>query len=101
MTDYAYEIIDEIENSYDKKKLDDIKKKIESSSEAKKLIKEFYLTKENYEKYNLKDDFIKAKEKLFSNDLLKEYISIQNDVNLLMLKINKRIKDITRSVTKK
>lgn len=101
MTDYVYEIIDEIENSNDKKRLDDIKKKIEGSSEAKKLIKEFYLAKEDYEKYNLKDDFLKAKEKLFSNDLIREYINIQNEVNLLMLNINKRIKDITRSVTKK
>lgn len=101
MTDYVYEIIDEIENSNDKKRLDDIKKKIESSSEAKRLIKEFYLAKEDYEKYNLKDDFLKAKEKLFSNDLIREYINIQNEVNLLMLNINKRIKDITRSVTKK
>ena len=101
MTDCVYEIIDEIENSNDKKRLDDIKKKIEGSSEAKKLIKEFYLAKEDYEKYNLKDDFLKAKEKLFSNDLIREYINIQNEVNLLMLNINKRIKDITRSVTKK
>ena len=101
LTDYVYEIIDEIETHPMKKKLDDIKEKIENDATSKRLMKEFHLAKENYEKYNLKDDFIKAKEKLFSNNLLKEYIDIQNNMNILMLKINKRIKDIIMSVTKK
>ncbi len=92
----VYEIIDEIEKSKLKKKLDIIKDKISNDKEAKELIKKFNIAKENYEKYNLKEEFLLAKKALFDNYLLNEYLSIQNEINILMLCINKRIKNITK-----
>ena len=55
-----------------------------------------YNTKENYEKYNLKEEFIKAKEDMLKNELIKEYVMIQNKVNMLTLQINNRIGKITK-----
>ena len=51
---------------------------------------------EKYEKYNLKEEFIKAKEDMLKNELIKEYVMIQNKVNMLTLQINNRIGKITK-----
>ena len=96
MIEDVYKIIDRLEDNDLIKELKNIKDKIKSDENVKKLIKEFNLAKENYEKYNLKDDFLLAKEKLLKNEILKRYIEIQNEINLLSLEINKRIKDITK-----
>ena len=60
------------------------------------LIDKFNYAKENYEKYNLKEEFIKAKEDMLKNELIKEYVMIQNKVNMLTLQINNRIGKITK-----
>ena len=44
---------------------------------------------------------MKAKKDLLSNELLKEYINLQEQINLLTLKINNRIKKVTKGVTNK
>ena len=49
-----------------------------------------------YDKYNVKEDFIEAKKSLMDNKLIKEYLSIQNDINMLILHINDRINKITK-----
>ena len=98
MINKVYEIIDDIENSNIKKRLDEIKKEIEGNKELKKLIKDFNNKKELFSKYNIKEDFIEAKSKLISNDLIKEYINIQNEINLLSMKINKRLNNIKKGI---
>lgn len=101
MVENAYEVVDLIEKSEFKKKLDEIKIKINCDNDAKKLIKKFEEAKELYEKFNVKEDFMKAKNDLLSNELLKEYINLQEQINLLTLKINNRIKKVTKGVTNK
>ena len=101
MVENAYEVVDLIEKSEFKKRLDEIKIKINCDNDAKKLIKKFEEAKELYEKFNVKEDFIKAKNDLLSNELLKEYINLQEQINLLTLKINNRIKKVTKGVTNK
>ena len=73
-----------------------IKEKIKSDYDAKCLIDKFNHAKENYEKYNLKEEFIKAKEDMLKNELIKEYVMIQNKINMLTLQINNRIGKITK-----
>ncbi len=101
MVENAYEVVDLIEKSEFKKRLDEIKIKINCDNDAKKLIKKFEEAKELYEKFNVKEDFMKAKKDLLSNELLKEYINLQEQINLLTLKINNRIKKVTKGVTNK
>ncbi len=101
MVENAFEVIDLIEKSEFKKRLDEIKIKINCDDDAKKLIKNFEEVKELYEKFNVKEDFMKAKNDLLSNELLKEYINLQEQINLLTLKINNRIKKVTKGVTNK
>lgn len=101
MVENAFEVIDLIEKSEFKKRLDEIKIKINCDDDAKKLIKKFEEAKELYEKFNVKEDFMKAKNDLLSNELLKEYINLQEQINLLTLKINNRIKKVTKGVTNK
>lgn len=96
MVNEIYKVIDEIEKSKLKKKLNIVKYKISNDKNAKELIEKFNMAKENYEKYNMKEEFLLAKKALFDNNLLNEYLSIQNEINILMLSINKRIKNITK-----
>ena len=101
MIDKTYEVIDTINNSNIKKRLEVLKKEIENSKEAKILIKRFENAKELYEKYNLQKDFIQVKEEMLENNLLKEYIELQNKINMLALQINKRINIITEGIAEK
>lgn len=101
MIEKVYNIIDDIDNDNVKKKLDEVKLKIKNSNEAKRLIKRFEEAKELYEKYNYKDDFVKAKRDLVKNELIKEYLDLQNKINLLSVQINSRISKITKGITDK
>jgi hypothetical protein len=49
----------------------------------------------------MKEDFIKAKEEMLKNELLKEYVELQNQINLITLQINNRINNITKGITYK
>ena len=98
MMNKVFKIIDDIEKSDIKKRLDSIKKEIQSNEDIKKLIKDFNEKKELYEKYFLKDDFIAAKSKLLSNSIVREYINIQNEINLLSMEINKKLNDIKKGI---
>ena len=71
-------------------------KEIRSDDKALSLIKSFNNAKMLYDKYNVKEDFIEAKKSLMDNKLIKEYLSIQNDINMLILHINDRINKITK-----
>ncbi len=99
MVEKVYEIIDSIDENNIKKRLDEIKLKINNSEEIKQLIKKFEEAKKLYEKYNYKDDFIKSKLELLKNPVVKQYIELQNKINLISIKINNRIDKITKGVT--
>lgn len=96
----VYEIIETFDNSNIKKRLDIIKNEIRNDETCKILIKKFNNAKELYEKYNYKDEFIKAKKELLESKLIKEYIDIQNEINMLIMYINSKINDITKAITK-
>ena len=99
MIDKVYEIIGDIEKSNLKKNLDNIKNKIENDKEIKKLIKDFNEKKSLFENYNVKEDFIKSKTNLLKNEVISEYIKLQNEINLITMHINKRINNLTRNTT--
>lgn len=96
MQDKVFDIIDDIEKEDEIIRLKKIIKEIRSDDKALSLIKSFNNAKMLYDKYNVKEDFIEAKKSLMDNKLIKEYLSIQNDINILILHINDRINKITR-----
>ena len=53
MVENAYEVVDLIEKSEFKKRLIEVKRKINKDKDVKKLIKNFEEVKELYEKYNV------------------------------------------------
>ncbi len=101
MIENVYEIIDELATTTLIKRLLVIKEKINSDDNLKIIIKRFNDAKESYKKYGTKEKFINAKKKLIENKVLKEYMDIQNRINLLSIKINGRIKNITEGITDK
>lgn len=96
MQDKVFDIIDDIEKEDEIISLKKIIKEIKSDDKALSLIKSFNNAKMLYDKYNVKEDFIEAKKSLMDNKLIKEYLSIQNDINMLILHINDRINKITK-----
>lgn len=100
MVEKTYEVIDYIENSDLKKRLDEVKEMINESYNTKKLIESFNDAKVLYERYNTKDDFIRAKVDLLKDPFVKEYVGLQNKINLLTIKINERISKITKGATR-
>ena len=101
LQDKAYEVIDMIDGSNLKKRLEKLKKEIKANALALGLIKKFEDAKKAYEKYGLENDFIYAKKELLKNSLLKEFVELQSKVNLLSMHINSRIKRITEGITDK
>ena len=96
MIDKIYESIDTINNSNMINRLNELKEMINSNEEIKNKINNFYNAKDLYEKYNYKDNYLKAKLNLFDDPVIKEYLDIQNEINLISLYINNNIKDITK-----
>lgn len=96
MNEKAYEIIDTINDDLLVKKLKEIKLKIASDKDVKKLIDDFNQAKNRYEKYNVKDELLKAKKALINNELINRYLSIQKEINMLSMLINQRLERITK-----
>ncbi len=96
MQDKIFEVLDYLDSSNLKKQLDIVKNKINKNTNSKKLINDFNKEKALYEKYGYSNSFIKAKVKLMKDSLIKEYINLQNKVNMLSIYINKKINDITK-----
>lgn len=96
MIDSVYDVIDKIEESTLVKELKSIKSKINSNSDVKKLISNFEDAKNEYNETGVTNNFIKAKEALMKNELVSRYLNIQNEINLLILYINKKISEITK-----
>lgn len=96
MQDKIFEVLDYLDSSNLKKQLDIVKNKINKNTNSKKLINDFNKEKSLYEKYGYSNSFIEAKVKLMKDPLIKEYINLQNKVNMLSIYINKKINDITK-----
>ena len=97
MEDKIYEIINEIEKTNLNERISKIKQELKENKISMKLIDEFNNAKELYEKYNYKDEFIKAKVKLMKDPIIKRYLDIQNEINMISLYINKKIEEITKN----
>ena len=99
MDDKVYEIIKQLKNQELISKIDDIKKDILEDKETLSLIEKFNKSKEYYEKYGYSKDLIEDKVKLMQNELIKRYLEVQNEINMLSLYINKKINEITKNTT--
>ena len=90
-----YKVIDSIESSNIKKRMDKIKNEISNDKNKLDLINKFNQAKMLKEKYDLDEEFIRLKKELFKDEIISEYLKLQNQINMLTLYINKKIKDIT------
>lgn len=99
MNDKVYNIIDYIEKSDIKLKLDEIKNKISNDKSILELIENFNKSKELYERYGYEKELIESKIKLMKEPLIKSYLEIQNEINLLSIFINNKIKEIINNTT--
>lgn len=81
-----YNLIDELENCDLIKKLEESKKKINEDEELQSLIKIFNKSKEKLDS-DLKD----AKTNLYSNDVIREYLTYEQELNLIIFKLNKKL----------
>lgn len=99
MNDKVTNIINKLENSDIVENLKQIKKQIKKDDTALLLIKKFNESKELYEKYGYSKEFIQDKINLMENKLIKKYLEIQNEINLLTIYINKKIDEITKNTT--
>ena len=91
----VYKVIDSIESSNIKKRLERIKREINNDKNKLDLINKFNKAKELKEKYGLDEEFIRLKKDLFKDEIINEYLKLQNEINMLSLYINKKIKDLT------
>lgn len=99
MNEKVTEIINKLNDNDIIVKLKNVKEEIKKDDNALALIKKFELSKELYEKYGYSKDFIQDKINLMGNNLIKKYLEIQNEINLLSLHINKRIEELTKDTT--
>lgn len=81
-----YNLIDELENCDVIKKLEENKKKINENEELQKLIKIF-----NEKKEKLDNDLKVIKTSLYSNDIIREYLTYEQELNLIIFKLNKKL----------
>ena len=77
------ELLNLLDNHPDIKKIDEIKKNI--NQETLDLINEYRINPN-----------IENKKKLYDNDVLKEYITCESNINYLIMTINSKFKDIKR-----
>ena len=91
----VYKIIDSIESSNIKKRLDKIKYEINNDKNRLDLIRRFNTAREKIEMYGINEEFIKLKKELFKDEVIAEYLKLQNEINMLTLYINKKLKNIT------
>lgn len=105
----TYDLVDEIKSLDVYKKMIDLSKQIKEQNDIKKLIEDFNKQKIKYEealqygKYhpdlkqiqlNLKD----AKEKLYNNDIIKEYKACEKEIQSLLDNVSK---ELAQTVSKK
>lgn len=91
------EIFNEIENTDVRKRITEIKEEINDNDITKKLLKRFNESKVLYEKYGYSDEYIKAKIDLMKEPIIKEYLTIQNEINYISLYINQKINEIIKN----
>lgn len=86
----TYELIDEFEKSDLIKDLTYYKEKVINNNELKKLIEK---GKNTEDKYLL----LEIRQKLYKNNDYKKYMEKYNELYLIVLKINNKYKEITKS----
>ena len=84
-----YNLIDEIENSDLIKQLDNNKQKINENNEVQELITIF-----NEKKKNINEDLQIAKIKLYNNDIIREYLSCEQELNFIIMRLNKKLNNL-------
>ena len=99
MDNSVTKILDELNEEDIVLSLKKIKEKIKRDETAKALIDKFIESKKLYEEYGYNKDFIQDKINLMENKLIKKYLEIQNEINLLSVYINKKIEEITKNTT--
>ena len=101
MIDKVYKVIDDIDSNSIVKRLYTLKEEIKNDETASFLIKRFQEAKSIYEKEKDSKLFIEAKNNMLKNELIKEYITFQNEINLITLHINNRLKMLTKGIINK
>jgi len=86
----TYKLLDTLDNSEVIKKLTKYKKILEQDEEVLSLVKKI-----NNEEDNIKK--VELKKKLYSNNNYKNYIDAYNELNLIVLKINKKFSEYTNT----
>lgn len=95
MIEKQNEIINDIDNLEEVKRIKELKEKINNNKEYLSLLEEFNKNKKIYEKENtLNEEITKLRSKLFEIEELKEYLNIQTNIRLLLVQINNIIKSI-------
>lgn len=89
INDAIFSLIDEIEKSDIIKNLDKCKKKLKENSELQELIIDFNNKKE------IRDNSLQqAKIALYNNFYVKEYLFYEQELNYIIIKLNKNINKI-------
>lgn len=89
------ELINEIDNSFEVKRLKELEKNILSNKEYNRLVNEFNQNKESYEKEGiLNNKIIELRKNLFKIDDVKEYSSLEAKIRLFSGKVGKIISSL-------
>ena len=99
MDEKVTKILEDLDNNDIIMKLKELKKEIKNDETAISLINKFNSSKLIYETYGYSKDLIQDKVNLMENSLIKKYLEIQNEINLLSIYINKKIEEITKNIT--
>jgi cell fate (sporulation/competence/biofilm development) regulator YlbF (YheA/YmcA/DUF963 family) len=81
-------IIFKLKNSKDIKRVYELKKEINSNENIKILLNEFNESKEN------NSNLLYSKNRLYNNETIKEYLSIQNNLDYIILHFNKSLSSL-------
>ncbi len=100
MIESSFDIIDKIESSKLSLRLKEVKRMIKEDEKIINLLNEFNKAKEEYQTYGISDKYKLLKQKLMCNKIVKEYLTIQNQINLLSLHINMRMKSLIKTTCK-
>lgn len=91
--DKVDEIIKKLKSDNSIKKMCNLKAIINSNTEIQNLLKEFNIIKDN--NYSL----VEQKTKLYNNVVIKEYLSIQNELDYLIMNFNSKLLTIVDNKT--
>lgn len=86
------EIIEDINNDDDIKRLKELKIIMDNDKDIQKLLNNFKVNKEKYESNNIiTEDLISSKKELYENEIVYEYNKLLNDLNFSLASFNRKI----------